>query len=440
VINRLRRANTEQRKLLFSLGTNFATRIPGSIGVLFFLPLLRFGLGTDDYAGLLAASALGIAATFLSGGFNVVGRRLVGQAYSTGDLQAEAAAFASLSVANAASMLVALVITVVYCAAVEASTAFLITAALPIIAAYLNTFDNVRSAYNEHYVVATLLIVLQLIAYAVGFLVPFTRQHLVVSAFVLTSPYLFASFIALALLLRKRSYLIGGSWEFTWQIIREGTVYALADGLLTATLSLAVVWLDTAASAQTAAWFATLVRLFQIFLVPVLLLLLPLSGYIRVVWNASGPVKQRAIASMTLVLGLGYGALVGIALLFVSRIYIGGALHLPAPGSLLYVLPCFLLFAAIVAYRSYSSIAYLVFDDPSHLSWWTTLSVVTAVIISACSSLEIDALGAINVYAFLAGFLMIGVLFWNVARFIRSSRSKALICGSAFPRGDEIRS
>jgi hypothetical protein len=426
VIKRLRRANTEQHKLLFSLGTNFATRIPGSIGVLFFLPLLRFGLGTNDYAALLAASALGTAATFLSGGFNVVGRRLVGEAYATGNIGGQAAACASLSVANGVSMLFALVVIVIYCLAAGAGTPFLIAAALPVIAAFFNTFDNVRSAYNEHYVTATLLIVLQLIAYAVGFLVPFTRQHLVVSAFVLTSPYLFASFFALALLLRKRSYLIGGSWEFTWHIIRDGTVYALADGLLTATLSLAIVWLDTAATAQTAAWFATLVRLFQIFLVPVLLLLLPLSSYIRVIWNASGPAKQRAFANLTLVMGLGYGALVGVALLFVSQIYIGGVLHLAAPESLLDVLPCFLLFAAIVAYRSYSSIAYLVFDDPSHLSWWTTFAVVTAVIISAGSSLAIDALGAINIYAFFAGLLMIGVLFWNVARFIRSSHSKAL--------------
>jgi hypothetical protein len=426
VIGRLRRTNTEQRKLLFSLGANFATRIPGSIGVLFFLPLLRFGLGTDDYARLLAASALGTAATFLSGGFNVVGRRLVGEAYSSGNKRGEAAAFASLSAANAISMLFALVAITIYCSAVGAGSPFLIAAALPVISAFFNTFDNVRSAYNEHYVIATLLIVTQLIAYAFGFLVPYARQHLVVSAFVLTSPYLFASFIALALLLRRRSYLIRGSWAFTWRIIRDGAVYALADGLLTATLSLAVVWMQTVSSAQTAGWFATLVRLFQIFLVPVLLLLLPLSSYIRVIWNTSGPKKQRMFASITLAMGLGYGALVGIALLFVSQIYIAAVLHLPAPDSLLYVLPCFLLFAAIVAYRSYSSIAYLVFDNATHLSWWTTFAVITAVVISAGSSLVIDAQGAISLYAFLAGSLMIGVLLWNVARFIRLSHAQAL--------------
>ena len=425
MISRLRRANTEQRKLLFSLGTNFATRIPGSIGVLFFLPLIRSGLGTEDYARLLAASALGIAATFLSGGFNVVGRRLVGEAYAAGDMRGEAAAFASLSVANGASVLFAFAVIIIYCSAVGAGVAYLLAAALPVVAAFFNTFDNVRSAYNEHYVTATLLILLQVIAYTVGFLVPFTRQNLVVSGFVLTSPYLFASLFSVLLLLRKRSYLTGGSWDYTWRIIREGTVYALADGLLTTTLSLAVVWLETVASAQTSAWFATLVRLFQIFLVPVILLLIPLSSYIRVVWSTSGPAKQQAFASITLLTGLGYGALVGIALLFMSRLYIGGVLHLPAPDNLLHVLPCFVLFAAIVAYRTYSSIAYLVLDDPLHLSWWTTFAVITAVIVAAGSSLEIDALGAINIYAFLAGLLMIGVLFWNVTRFVRSSRSRA---------------
>jgi hypothetical protein len=425
VISRLRQFNTEQRKLLFSLGMNFATRIPGSIGVLFFLPLLRFGLGTDGYAKLLAASALGTAATFLSGGFNVVGRRLVGEAYSTGNKTGEAAAFASMLAANAVSMLFALGAIIIYCLSVGAGMPFLIAGAFPVISAFFNTFDNVRTAYNEHYVVATLLIILQILSYAVGFLVPYTRQHLVVSAFVLTSPYLFASFFALALLLRKRSYLLEGSWTFTWGIIRDGAVYALADGLLTATLSLAVVWLETTSSAQTAGWFATLVRLFQIFLVPVLLLLLPLSSYIRVIWNASGPGKQRLIASITLVTGLGYGVLVGIALLFVSQLYIGGVLHLPAPDSLLYVLPWFLLFVAIVAYRTYSSIAYLVFDNPTHLSWSTTFAVMTAAVVSAGSSLMIDAQGAISIYAFLAGSFMIGVLFWSVARFIRSSHARA---------------
>ncbi|HYZ20874.1 MAG TPA: hypothetical protein VE690_01840 [Rhodopila sp.] len=299
--------------------------------MLFFLPLLRFGLGTNDYASLMAASALGLAAAFLTGGFSTVGRRLVGEAYSAGNVRGEATGFASLSVANAAALGFALTMVAIYCWATGASMPFVIVAALPPITGFFNTFDNVRAAYNEHYVTATLLIMLQLVMYAIGFLVPYTRQHLVVSAMLLSSPYMFASLAALALLLRRRPYLIGGSARLAWRVMREGTAYAVADGLLTATLSLAVVWVERSGRAETAAWFGTLVRLFQIFLVPIILLLLPLSSYIRVVWNARGVAEKRAFARTTLLVGLAYGALVAVALLLISTLYIGGALKLRAP-------------------------------------------------------------------------------------------------------------
>ena len=118
----LRRTNLEQRKLIFSLGANFLTRVPGAIGLLWFLPLLRFGLGTDDYANLLTSMALGSAAAFLSGGFSVVGRRLIGEAYSGGDRAGEADGFASLVVANVAALSVALAIIAAYCLARGAGT------------------------------------------------------------------------------------------------------------------------------------------------------------------------------------------------------------------------------------------------------------------------------------------------------------------------------
>ena len=57
------RFNSEQRKLIYSLGANFMTRVPGAVGVLWFLPLLRFGLGTADYASLLASMSLSAGRT-----------------------------------------------------------------------------------------------------------------------------------------------------------------------------------------------------------------------------------------------------------------------------------------------------------------------------------------------------------------------------------------
>jgi hypothetical protein len=415
----LRRTSLEQRKLLFSLGANFLTRVPGAIGLLWFLPLLRFGLGTDDYANLLTSMALGSAAAFLSGGFSVVGRRLIGEAYSGGDRRGEADGFASLVVANVAALSVALAIIAAYCWLRGAGTIVLIVSTFPAFLVFLNTFDNVRLAYNEQYVTATLLIILQVAGYALGFLLPATRQSLVLGALVLQSPYMLTSLITFALLLRNRSYLLDGWPVSAWRVARQGTMFAIADGFMLATLSLSVVWLQASATAAVAAWFATVVRLFQTLLVPVVLLLTPLSSYIRIRWNGKSIAQQQAFTTVTLWAGLCYGAIVALGLVVASRLYVDSLLHLPAPGNLLQIFPIFLLFGAIIAYKGYSSVAYLVLDESSHLSSWTTVAISASVTLAAVASCSVDPLSVINVYALAAGLSMIVVLFWNVARFIR---------------------
>jgi hypothetical protein len=418
----LRRTNREQRKLLLSLGTNFLTRVPGAIGILWFLPLLRFGLGTTDYASLLTSMALGSAAAFLCGGFSLVGRRQIGQAYALGDRSGEADAFASLIVANGTALGLALVVIAAFCWARSAGSAVLVVSTFPAFALFLNTFDNVRSAYNEHYVTATLLIIFQSTIYAIGFLWPVTRHSLVLGALVLQSPYILASVITFALLLHDKPYLIGGRPAAVWCVIRQGTTLSMADGFLMATVSLSVVWLQTTASATTSAWFATIVRLFQTFLVPVILLLVPLSSYIRILWNSKSAAQQQGLAKATLLIGLGYGALIAVVLYIASRVYVGFLLQLPEPGGLWQILPSFLLFGAIIAYKSYSSVAYLVLDEPMHLSTWTTVSVSTAIALAAMASYAVSPLGAVNVYALVTGLSITIVLFWNAARFIRLSQ------------------
>jgi hypothetical protein len=416
---RLRRPDAEQRKLLFSLGTNFLTRIPGAVGVLWFLPLLHFGLGTDDYASLLSSLALGSAAAILAAGFSLVGRRLIGEAYGNGDRQGEANAFASLVVANAAALCLALAIVAAYWSTRGIGTAALAVATIPAFAAFLNTFDNVRMAYNEHYVTAMLQLVLQVTIYGIGFSLPATRHNLILGAVVLQGHYLAASLITLALLVRNRPYLIGGRPIVAWRVARDGTLLAIADGCLMATLSLSVVWLQNSASTTASAWFATMVRLFQTLLVPVILLLTPLSSYVRLLWNAKSVAQQQTFTMITLWIGLGYGAIVAVALLVASRLYVGGALNLPEPGSILQILPIFLLFAAIVAYRAYSSIAYLVLQETAHLASWTTAATGTSVVLAAAASFALDPLSVINVYALAAALPMVVILFWNAARFVR---------------------
>ena len=113
--------------------------------------------------------------------------------------------------------------------------------------------------------------------------------------------------------------------------------------------------------------------------------------------------------------------LVATALFLASHLYVGLLLHLPTPGGLLEVLPVFLLFGAIVAYKSYSSIAYMVLEDFAYLSTWTTIVVALAVALGVAASFRVEPLSTIVVYASAAGASIIAVLFWNAARFVRST-------------------
>lgn len=424
-------AYSEGRKLLFSVGTNFLTRVPSAICVLWYLPLLRFGLGTDGYASLLAAIALGNAAAFLFGGFGVVGRRVIGQAFSDSDPASEADGFISLVVANLVAFGLAVLLICAYCWAVGAGTGFLVVASFSAFGLFLNTFDNVRAAYNEHYITATLQVVFQTVFYAVGFAVPATRQDLFLGSLVLQGHYMLASVVTCCLLLRTRPYLMKGRAVAAWQFARQGVMLAIADGFIIATLSFSVVWLQASASSATAAWFATMVRLFQTFLVPVILLLLPVSSYARILWSSKSVEEQQAFAKTTLLAGLGYGAVVAIGLVVASHFYVGTLLRLAAPSGLFQFLPSFLLFGAIVAYRTYSSVAFLVLDEPVRLSLWIAAVIGGAVMLGAVSGLAVAPLDAINVYALAAALSTVAVLCWNVSRFVKPASAGVVVPKSA---------
>jgi hypothetical protein len=412
----LRRATTEQRKLALSLATNFATRVPGAVGVLWFLPLLRYGLGTDHYSALLAALALGNSASALRAGFVVIGRRTIGEAYSRRDRAGEADAFVSLVLAGIGALAVGLAITLFYCWRLDADISILVVSAMPVIAAFLNTFDNVRSAYNEHYVTALLQTVLQVGLYTIGLAVPVFRESVVLACLILQGSYMAASLLTCMLLIRGRPYLLAGRPAAAWTIVRDGMIISIADGFMLASLSLAVVWLQATADDQTSAWFASVVRLFETFLVPVVLTLTPLSSYIRLRWNEHSSARQRRLTVVTLVFGVGYGVAVAIGLFAATRFYVDRLLHLSQPGGLIYVLPCFVLFAAVVAYRTYSLVAYVVSNQSRHLSYWSALAVFAGLIAGVAVQRLTVPLGVIAVYAVTAGAATLAVLVWNAAR------------------------
>ncbi len=398
LLSQLRGANREQRKAMLSIGASFLTRIPGAVGVLWFLPLLHLGLGTDGYVDLLSSLALATACLGLSGGFNTVGRRVIGEAYAAGKRSEEANGFASLIVAQLLVLGVALTFIAVYGWVSHAHRAVLIVTMLSAFGVFFNQFNDVRAAYNEHYVSASLQIVLQSLIYAIGFLVPATQHSVVLGATVIQGAYWLTSLATFILLLRKRQYLVRGRPSMLKLFLRQGSMLVMADGFLMATLSLSVVWLQASATATISAWFGTVVRLFQTFLVPVVLLLFPLSGYVRILWNSKSAAQQRAFIRATCLLGIGYGLIVAIALFAASEFYVEQLLHLPTPN-LSNVIPIFALFGAIIAYSSFSSIAYVVLDRPARIAMWTTIMTVVAVILGAVSSRLVNPLQAVSIYA-----------------------------------------
>jgi hypothetical protein len=398
-------------------------RIPGAVGMLWFLPLLLKGLGTDDYADLLSAMALGAGSAFLIGGISLVGRRMIGEAYENGDSQSEADSFVTLVVVNTCALAVSLIIIAGYTWMRGAHGAVFVAAALPACAIFGNTFDNARSAYNEHYVTAASQFVFQTSLYTIGLLVPMTRESLILAAVVIQGHFVLASLVTVVLLIRKRPYLLKGRPVDAWRMGRQGALVSTADGILMTTLSLAVVWLQASGNTTASAWFATAVRLFQMFLLPIVLIMSPISSYVRLFWNRKLVSKQRAFSKLLLAAALGYGCLASVGLLIGSELYIGGVLGLQHPDSWALILPIFLLFGAIVAYQSYASVAYLVLDDPAHLSSWTTIGTAFAIAVAAIASLRTEALASINVYAAVAGSSILIVLVWSVVRFSRSSRA-----------------
>lgn len=407
---------TEQRKLALSLVVNFATRVPGLLGVVVMLPLLHDDLGTADYAFLLGALALGATTTFLFGGFHTVARRQIGEAYSREDEPGQADGFMTLMAVNGLIFLAALVAMAAYCVFQPRGGAMFAISAFVALTAYANSFDNARAAYNEHYVTAVLQIIFQVLNLAAAFLFRPLREDPLLASYVLQGHGLVASLVAGGLMLWRRPYLLRGRVVDARLAARQGLAIGMADGLLAATLSLSVVWMQFSSTAAVAGWYGTLIRLFQTILVPVVLLLMPLSSYIRLGWNKKSATTQGRIVLASVVLGLGYGALASGVLALASYYYIDRLLALPAPGGWATLVPLYALFTAIIGYRSYSAIAYLVMDG-TRLATAIAAQLLAALVLAAVASVWLSPLATIVVYALLVGGILVVAELWSALSF-----------------------
>lgn len=415
MFGRIVRARGDSRKLLLSLGANFGARLPGTLGALLFLPAVHRGLGTAAYAELLAALALGSAGGFLFVGVGVVARREVGSGYDARDAVAEADAAASTLRLATLAWLVSAVAVAAFGVSQHHGAAALAVAQLPLLAAYANIADNVRLAYNEHYVTAGWQTAFQIVFYAAGLSLAAVQSNLLLAALVLQLPYVLASAASLAGLLRRRPHLIGGSAHSMRDFFAPGMLVALAEGALMCSLNVGIVFLEARAPAETSAWFATVVRLFLMFLAPVISIMLPVSSFLRAGWDRREASRQRLLLARIFWFSAAYGVGIAVLLALASGVYVGRWFDLPRPAPWWQTGWLFLLMASIVLYKGFTAVAYLVLDL-RRISIGAIAAMMAALVAAGIGYWEDGAVGAVIAYSGVAGLGLAAVLLSARAR------------------------
>ncbi|MDE8650472.1 hypothetical protein [Novosphingobium album (ex Liu et al. 2023)] len=354
------RSPSHRTKAQFSLALNFLSRAPSFLGLLFFIPLIHEGLGDARYGELMAAMALGGLASVLFSGGNILGRRRIGEAMLQARHEQEARAFRTLARASLLAALTGAVAAAAYAVWEDRGTLFFAIAMLPIINGLTGAMDEARAAYNEHYFTAGAQICFQILAYALGLGIGWVSRNPLAAALVMIGPGIFASLLTGAFLLIRRPYLLHGSAPPAWRALGEGLPIGLIDGLVMMAVNFSVVMVQTDLPPEAGAWYVTIVRLFMIALAPVLLTLVPLTSYIRGIWDQHHASRQSRIMTAWLAVSLLYGTATALALWLANTFYVDRAMGVAAPMSQLQALPIYAGLGAVVVFKCFSGLSYMV--------------------------------------------------------------------------------
>ena len=416
MIGRIASLTADQRRLALSIVFNVATRLPGIVGVLLFLPLIKLALGVQGFSIMMAALALGGSIGFFTGGFGVIGRRLIGEAHGANDFQAEADAIRSLFDIAVMSFALMLAFVVGYGLISGAGRVFYIVPIFMSLVALLLQFDNIRASYNEQYITAGALIAAQTVTYTVAFLMPPASFSPIIGAFIIQVPQAAASIWTGVTLLMKRPYLLQGRSVVKGPIFYQGLLLGLGDGLMMASLGFALVFLQATGRASDAAWFAATTRVFMIVLAPMLLLLLPISSYVRIMWRRASPEWQNRVIRLSFIGSLTYSVVVGFGLYLTSGLYVEGVLKILQPRGMFITLPIFTMFSAILAFKSYTAISIVVLDS-QRFSREIAVVIVLVLTVSGLASFVFNAINTVAIFSGLLSFAVIALILYDVYRF-----------------------
>lgn len=346
---------------VISISANIAARIPSLASVAIVLPKLSLSLGSSRYGLLLVAAALGSFCSIPFSACATSARRLVSKAFSTQDQTAEADGFATSTLVGFILAPAPFIMSLFYYFFIQKATwpiELAFTTALVSFTSLLNIFDNIRSAYNQHFVTAGFQCVFQTIVAVIFYLNIVSVHSIWLAALMIQGPFLAASISTMALLMIERPYLALGRPSYFKQVIASGSLMMTADGLFTAIISLSVVFLGAIWGAAFASWYGTLIRLFQTLVTPALLILVPLSSFAALKWVTGSAHLRRLILRLIILSSVIYALAMSAVMYIMGRLVIGKFFHIhyqEQPSMM--VAFCGIMFSYMM-YKSYTVIIY----------------------------------------------------------------------------------
>lgn len=421
MLSKLQRLTAARRQLLASLFFNFVAKVPGLAAVLLILPIISRALGPTLYGEMLAALALGSTFTVAFGGGNAVGRRLLADTVGRDDRSGQASVFVTTTTLMGVVAFVLIVGILLFGGGSWNNPALTLVSTFPVIAAFLNTFDNLRASFNEHYVTALLQFVLQVAIYALVLTVGIPAGNALISGLVVQSPFALASLGTLVLLVIQRPYLLAGKVSGISRMIMPAVGVILADGVLSALMNFSVYWLGRSGATHYAGWVGTFMRLFTSFSSPLVLLLFPLTSYVAIRWPQLNSGRRVQLMKLFVVGGLGYGAVIGALVAVLGPLYISHMFHLPETGDGLDITCIAVFMGAIMAQKAVALLLYSV-SEAKFLSYGTATVSVIALVLAAASVPWLHPNRVVDVLYALVGLLLPTI---SIAQYLRQSRLEA---------------
>lgn len=362
VVKRFFHTGSHRGKAQLSIVMNFVARTPAVLGILFFIPLMYRELGDAIYGQTMAAVSLGGIASVLLGGGYFLGRRRIGEAMYVDRHDAEADAFTTMMKASVLAATMGVAAAVAYAAWQDWANVFIVIAVIHVFVSFTTAFDEVRTAYNELYVPTAARSLFQILAYTLGLTVAWIAQNPLAAALVLAGPSILASLFSFALLLAKRPYLLKGTGGSAWRALREGVPIGLIDGLVMMAVALSVVLVQSALPPEGGAWYATIVRLWTVMVTLALISVLPLTGYLRGIWNQRTHASQGRISLVWMAISIGFGLGAAIALWLANIVYLGRIMELESPFPPLESLSIYLGLGAVGTFKCFIAFGYIIMN------------------------------------------------------------------------------